>query len=879
MSFEKCDRNNYRHDGKCDGDHVVEEDDDGTHHVSLDHMGSMTMCSLSPDGSGIKISCTTHPFDEANFATGAYKTPQEYRMLDLRLYGPSGDHVSWDLEPEGGAFTADGNTFVVNFQDNNGYAIFDVSAGKYTYMAGYGSEAMSMDASDKDDMVNIKSGWGSAPSTPSYGMYMPDQIASFKVDNTDYIILANEGGTRDGEDLIGIKGDFEGEELRFGKFENPTCTNGCESDTGFGRLLTTPFMPSDFAINACGTNLCKAWQLDYANGETPSDASEAFSCIYYRADYGGKKDATGNTAHSDCNYADMIGIYVDKINKTNETPRRPTSGYFPGQGTRGASDTSMVITAAYEFPGWFTGPTGADASITGPKECQAKCAATPTCDHFTYEFEGGYHECFLKKSHTVSGNPAHCHLYHPYVQHFKWYNGEAGSGKDWEGYSGPAMCSGTAAITTERSNANGGHGSPGGATSVGTRSFTIFSWAGGSAPLVRVYDSGNEFEVKQAMVNGGLCDACMNEAGENCDAKCPFNSDESPPKLDDRSDAKGPEPECVTTGVMSDGKILAFVGLERVGGIMVYDVSVPTAPVFQDFLNVRNWMTSTADKADIDAAEDTDALYVQKALNDGPESLVFISAADSPIGTELLLAATPLAGRLTAYALTKEAAEATLRGNDGSCKDTATCPYISVADGGSGTIRDNMDICNWCSACTTAQKEAFGCINAYTFTIVAAGTVEEYDGAKMDAIKSSIASKAGVSVSQVTLSITAASVNIKATIKAASSNELATIQAAVDPLLADAESATTLMGGSSVLTVESVSSKPIAAPPPSPAPALPPILTTDNDNSLPPWGIGIVVVCATFAILFCIVFFVMCTKERAGKPIFRPMTEMSSPAP
>lgn len=373
------------------------------------------------------------------------------------------------------------------------------------------------------------------------------------------------------------------------------------------------------------------------------------------------------------------------------------------------------------------------------------------------------------------------------------------------------------------------------------------------------------------MVNGGLCDACMNVAGENCDDMCPFNSDESPPKLDDRSDAKGPEPECVTTGVMSDGTILAFVGLERVGGIMVYDVSVPTAPVFQDFLNVRNWMSSAADAADIDAAENEDALYVQKALNDGPESLVFISAADSPIGTELVLAATPLAGRLTAYALTNDA---TLRGNDGSCPDTATCPYISVADGGSGTIRDNMDICNWCSACTTAQKEAFGCINAYTFTVVAAGTVEDYTEAKMDAIKGSIAETAGVSVSQVTLSITAASVNIKATIQAASANELATIQAAVDPLLADAESATTLMGGSSVLTVESITSKPVAAP--SPPPALPPITGIDDDgDSLPGWGIGVIVACAAFAILFCVVFVVMCMRERAGKPIFLPMTEMN----
>ena len=47
-----------------------------------------------------------------------------------------------------------------------------------------------------------------------------------------------------------------------------------------------------------------------------------------------------------------------------------------------------------------------------------------------------------------------------------------------------------------------------------------------------------------------------------------------------------PLPECVTTGVLSDGRRLAFIGLERTGGIMVYDVSKPVRPVLSDYLNV-----------------------------------------------------------------------------------------------------------------------------------------------------------------------------------------------------------------------------------------------------------------------------------------------------
>ena len=95
---------------------------------------------------------------------------------------------------------------------------------------------------------------------------------------------------------------------------------------------------------------------------------------------------------------------------------------------------------------------------------------------------------------------------------------------------------------------------------------------------------------------------------------------------------------------------------------------------------------------------------VAKNLNDGPESLVFVSAAQSPLGREMLLAATPLAGRLTAYVLEDGPA----RSDDGSCVNTATCPYLSVADGGTGTIRGQMDPCDLCvgSAC-----DAFSCAN------------------------------------------------------------------------------------------------------------------------------------------------------------------------
>ena len=62
-------------------------------------------------------------------------------------------------------------------------------------------------------------------------------------------------------------------------------------------------------------------------------------------------------------------------------------------------------------------------------------------------------------------------------------------------------------------------------------------------------------------------------------------------------------------------KTFAFTGMERVGGIMVYDMSNPTAPVYVTYLNTRTG--TTGDR--------------------GPEGLTFISAAQSPNGKPLLI--------------------------------------------------------------------------------------------------------------------------------------------------------------------------------------------------------------------------------------------------
>jgi hypothetical protein len=670
--------------------------------TTMDTDGSMTMCTGSGTGSGFSISCSTYPLEEANFAAGAWKHSAEFRNDNVRLYGPNGNNVTYDLEPEGGAFTEDGKYLLVVMQDNDAYAMWDVAAGKYLFMKGFGYEAIKADTSDKDDKIAIKNTWAGATAKK---IRMPDQVTSFTSGGKYYFITANEGGSRDGGDgLLGESGDFEGEEVRM---KDVSCTSSAAcADAELGRVLTTSFMPSDYAINACGNNLCDAFALN-AGMDTASSGympgvkgAGAHKCIYIDADYGGCGSVCNLHADHDMwhdpsgcsNYPTTLGHYVHSDADNEYLGVNCTAANCDTRGWRfaGWAQTSGVdasLAEAADSPS----PLGYDSAVA----CQAICDADPACMYWYAEFEMGKYECYTKAPMTATG----CHEFSYKDDHYEY------STRFQDGTPGvkPYVSQGTASWGGPRSSncaANkysnaalsevAGPGVPGGSFTIGGRSFSIFRWAPGETALTQVFDSAETMEVKQSLVAGGLCTGCEtgpnNAAGNACDDYCPFNSDEAPPKLDDRSDAKGPEPECVTTGLLQDGTTrLAFVGMERTGGIITYDITNPEAPLFQDYLNVRNWMGSAADIAAHSAADSAgteDAFLVEKALNDGPESFAFIPASVSPAnGKDMLLAVTPLAGRLTAYEI-EESTE--LRADDGSCATTAGCPYLTVAAGGSG---------------------------------------------------------------------------------------------------------------------------------------------------------------------------------------------------
>jgi hypothetical protein len=138
--------------------------------------------------------------------------------------------------------------------------------------------------------------------------------------------------------------------------------------------------------------------------------------------------------------------------------------------------------------------------------------------------------------------------------------------------------------------------------SYGARSFSIWDEQGRI-----VFDSQSDIEKITA---GRL--------GEN------FNNNDS------RSDDKGAEPEGLTIGKIND-RTYAFVGLERTGGILMYDITSPYGAQFVQYLTNGD-LTATDDALKGDIA---------------PEGMKFVQATDSPTAYSLLIVGNEVSGSTT----------------------------------------------------------------------------------------------------------------------------------------------------------------------------------------------------------------------------------------
>ena len=147
--------------------------------------------------------------------------------------------------------------------------------------------------------------------------------------------------------------------------------------------------------------------------------------------------------------------------------------------------------------------------------------------------------------------------------------------------------------------------------SYSARSFSIFDEYGN-----KVFDSGDDL----ARIVAAFDPTLFNSQGDN-------------DSFDNRSDDKGVEPEAIAVGQVGD-RWVAFVGLERAGGIAAYDVTDPFNVTFLDYIN-------TADLSE-EAGEGTGG-------DIAPEAIAFIDDTVSPTGTDLLAVGFEVSGTTAVF--------------------------------------------------------------------------------------------------------------------------------------------------------------------------------------------------------------------------------------
>ena len=152
----------------------------------------------------------------------------------------------------------------------------------------------------------------------------------------------------------------------------------------------------------------------------------------------------------------------------------------------------------------------------------------------------------------------------------------------------------------------------------GSRSFSILDLTTGNI----VFDSGDDFEQITAERYPEF-----------------FNVSNDSLKKEKRSRSKGPEPEGLVLGTVGQ-KTYAFIGLERIGGIMVYDITQPESSKHVGYFNNRRF--------DVPATLDNGTANPE-AGDSGIEGLIFVPAKKSPTSTNLIVVGNETSGTTTVW--------------------------------------------------------------------------------------------------------------------------------------------------------------------------------------------------------------------------------------
>jgi hypothetical protein len=134
-----------------------------------------------------------------------------------------------------------------------------------------------------------------------------------------------------------------------------------------------------------------------------------------------------------------------------------------------------------------------------------------------------------------------------------------------------------------------------------------------------------------------------------------------------RSDDKGPEPEGVATAFINGNHYL-FVSLERVGGVLAFNIDNPAVPVYSGYYNNRTFAANGPDR--------------------GAEGIIYISKAASPNNEEIVILANEVSSTLSVFQVNTcvELAGATITAlEDSICAGTTTT--LSIPGNAQSTVQ------------------------------------------------------------------------------------------------------------------------------------------------------------------------------------------------
>jgi hypothetical protein len=206
----------------------------------------------------------------------------------------------------------------------------------------------------------------------------------------------------------------------------------------------------------------------------------------------------------------------------------------------------------------------------------------------------------------------------------------------------------------------------------GSRSFSIWNPVNNS----RVYDSGSELE--RITANHPSFATMFNASNGSTIVK------------KNRSDDKGPEPEGIVTAKIN-GQDYAFIALERIGGMMIYNITNPNAPYYVKYVNNR--------PPDL-----------------GAEGIIYIPASASPNGKAIVVLANEISSSLTFYQV--ESCVSTLNLSLNTSGTTGFCPGDSLLLQNSGNTNANYQWVKNGIAVTGATSPTLNAMTAGSYALV-----------------------------------------------------------------------------------------------------------------------------------------------------------------